>query len=1041
MTTFLNCEFDVARHELTRDGKVVSIQPQVFEVLAYLIEHRERMVPKIELLDVIWGDRFVSESALTSRIKSARQAVGDDGRAQRIIKTVHGRGYRFVAEITQDSAAPGVAEPPLLDHLTFLFTDIEASSAAWERDPTVMNQALTTHDQILAGVIRSANGRMFKHTGDGVCAAFRSPADAIGAALTMQRRLQSQTWQGGNRPLVRIGVHSGAAFPRGDDYFGPGVNQAARVLDVANGDQIVVSASLIDEVPAEVDLTQRTEIRLIGLAEALPVAQITARDLLEDPRPLRIDSGGAPRETTALALETLEAGKGLAISLLGKSGAARTEAMHEVLEGARMRGFLVGRGSSAASGFRPLGGIIDALDELTQLAPNLLEELPPACTAELSGCIAGDPPTTRARLYLAVRELLVAAAASAPTLLVLDDAHLGSDGNLPLLREIAALAKRRPLGLVVAHRSDVGLGPDFQTIELHDDPAEEGEVIDPATLPGDVTQALAKVALIGDWFDLLDFQAATDSDPTSARQLLDEAMAHGAIEFANDAYHFADGRLAHRLVEPMSAHQQLTVRLQTAEQLASRNASPARVAQHYIAAGDISRAVQPAIEAAQAGLDTHSYDETHRWVDATISAATPQQAFQLQTLKADALAAAGDIRAVAGYRRLVEQAPQDELPALRTKLARAAMLSGDIETARENLQGLEPTGGPADGPILLAQGMLAYFDGDLKQAEQAVIGAREIALTPGAPARLLDAISLQGLISHSTGEWFDRLHREMRSSQGSTDLLSTVFDAHLCVAEYMLYGPTPYDEVIEMARSLRDTATAAGARPAAAFAAAVAGEAALLSGDLDGAREDLEQALALHHEMGAITGEAHTLQRIAELELVSGNRSEAQKLARRALTTGRWSPLANHLVQRAYGTLITASSSTEEALETAREVVEAIDEPTFCELCDIMVYVPLTTAFAESGNLDEARWALARAEQSATFWEGSAWPAAIDEAKSCIATSEGRTAEAEALLHRATRLFSEAGQHLDAARCREAVEAMSTDADHGTHPIDRESNA
>jgi len=72
-----------------------------------------------------------------------------------------------------------------------------------------------------------------------------------------------------------------------------------------------------------------------------------------------------------------------------------------------------------------------------------------------------------------------------------------------------------------------------------------------------------------------------------------------------------------------------------------------------------------------------------------------------------------------------------------------------------------------------------------------VIGAREIALTPRAPARLLDAISLQGLISHSTGEWFDRLHKEMRSSQGSADLLPTVFDAHLCVAECMLYGPRP----------------------------------------------------------------------------------------------------------------------------------------------------------------------------------------------------------------------------------------------------------
>jgi pimeloyl-ACP methyl ester carboxylesterase len=71
----------------------------VFEVLAYLVAHRDRVVPKEELLDAVWGDRFVSESALTTRIKAARRAVGDDGSAQRVIRTVHGRGYQFVAPV------------------------------------------------------------------------------------------------------------------------------------------------------------------------------------------------------------------------------------------------------------------------------------------------------------------------------------------------------------------------------------------------------------------------------------------------------------------------------------------------------------------------------------------------------------------------------------------------------------------------------------------------------------------------------------------------------------------------------------------------------------------------------------------------------------------------------------------------------------------------------------------------------------------------------------------------------------------------------
>jgi predicted ATPase/DNA-binding winged helix-turn-helix (wHTH) protein len=104
---FGDCELDLDRFELRRDGVRVPMEPQVFDVLAYLAERRSRLVRKEELLDEIWGDRFVSESALTSRIKAARQATGDDGDAQRIIRTVRGRGYMFVAPVRGD---PGSAD-------------------------------------------------------------------------------------------------------------------------------------------------------------------------------------------------------------------------------------------------------------------------------------------------------------------------------------------------------------------------------------------------------------------------------------------------------------------------------------------------------------------------------------------------------------------------------------------------------------------------------------------------------------------------------------------------------------------------------------------------------------------------------------------------------------------------------------------------------------------------------------------------------------------------------------------------------------------
>lgn len=114
--TFGDYRLDVHAHELRRAGDVVRIEPQVFAVLAYLVEHRDRIVTKEELLDHVWATSFVSVSALSSRIKAARQAVGDDGVSQRIIRTSHGVGYRFVAPVevltpTDGSTGSPVREP------------------------------------------------------------------------------------------------------------------------------------------------------------------------------------------------------------------------------------------------------------------------------------------------------------------------------------------------------------------------------------------------------------------------------------------------------------------------------------------------------------------------------------------------------------------------------------------------------------------------------------------------------------------------------------------------------------------------------------------------------------------------------------------------------------------------------------------------------------------------------------------------------------------------------------------------------------------
>ena len=108
---FADSVLDTTRYELLQREEPVHVEPQVFDVLTHLVEHRDRVVSKTELLDSVWGHQFVTESALTTRIKQLRQAIGDNGREQRLVQTIHGRGYRFVAPVDE---MPGGEERPAL---------------------------------------------------------------------------------------------------------------------------------------------------------------------------------------------------------------------------------------------------------------------------------------------------------------------------------------------------------------------------------------------------------------------------------------------------------------------------------------------------------------------------------------------------------------------------------------------------------------------------------------------------------------------------------------------------------------------------------------------------------------------------------------------------------------------------------------------------------------------------------------------------------------------------------------------------------------
>lgn len=115
---FGNFELDTAKVELRAGGESRPLEPQVFALLALLVENRERLVSRDEIIEKVWDGRLVSEAAVASRVKSARHAVGDDGKSQRCIRTIHGQGFRFVAQVkaaldarSGEPADPAGAQP------------------------------------------------------------------------------------------------------------------------------------------------------------------------------------------------------------------------------------------------------------------------------------------------------------------------------------------------------------------------------------------------------------------------------------------------------------------------------------------------------------------------------------------------------------------------------------------------------------------------------------------------------------------------------------------------------------------------------------------------------------------------------------------------------------------------------------------------------------------------------------------------------------------------------------------------------------------
>ncbi len=225
-------------------------------------------------------------------------------------------------------SAPPAAAPSGV--VTFLFTDVEGSTRRWEADADAMRIALAAHDETLCAAIEAHGGWLFKHTGDGVCAAFASPRSAVDAAVAAQRALELP---------VRMGIATGEAELRGEDYFGVVLNRAARVMAAGHGGQILLAESTASLLTG-VDLVNLGPRRLRDLPTAVELFQVRAEGLGAEFPPLQaLDASPGnlrPAPTSLIGRES-EAGEVQAavkahrlVTLTGVGGVGKTRLALEV---------------------------------------------------------------------------------------------------------------------------------------------------------------------------------------------------------------------------------------------------------------------------------------------------------------------------------------------------------------------------------------------------------------------------------------------------------------------------------------------------------------------------------------------------------------------------------------------------------------------------------------------------------------------------------------------------------------------------------------
>jgi len=293
--SFKDFVLDTQCYELRRAGEPCKVEPKAFDLLVYLIHHRDRAVTRDELFEHVWTGEFISDAVLSHHVMVARRAVGDDGRAQRVIKTVHGRGYRFIAAVGDAADATPAAHADGVDPADIVTEPSAASQNVLAGEHVFgtvlcvildhvprLSEQLTfnalqrlrqTFFIISQDVIQQHDGGAQFYGADGILAVFGVPANqsdharrGLAAAVALRQRFRDATANPEGLPPIAYSVSQGLhTGPVAVGYFtGETPSLAIWFQYQAEPGAILISAETMRLVEDVVSNAEQGTIRVPG---------------------------------------------------------------------------------------------------------------------------------------------------------------------------------------------------------------------------------------------------------------------------------------------------------------------------------------------------------------------------------------------------------------------------------------------------------------------------------------------------------------------------------------------------------------------------------------------------------------------------------------------------------------------------------------------------------------------------------------------------------------------------------------------------------